>query len=1043
MIKLAGFFIKNIKLTIVLSLFMFLVGVMGLKKMKSETFPSVDFATAIIATVYRGASASTIEAKITKPIEDEIRTVRFIKDVKSVSQPGQSRIIVRLDMDASGIDISETMGDLQRAVDRVADLPKDLEYKPFFLEIKSEEMPILMLSISGKKTSFEIEKIADDLSDLFEENKDVKEVELEGFSEREFQVILNSEKLKQNYVGIDEIIQKISTRNLNIPTGILKGEGVQKLTRIEATVESIEDLEDVIVRSTFSGGILKIKDIASVKDSRKEKEILTSYNGENATILSITKKAGVDTSKLVNDLKEKLKKFNKKYPSVDFNIFYNEATKINSRLSILTSNALSGLIIIILTLFLFLPWRTAISTSISLPLALMATLGVMAFMGINLNSITILALVISLGLLLDDNVVVAENFVRLREEGKSRFDSALISIKKLWLPITATALTTVASFLPMLVTKGIMGRFIQWIPITVSIALVLSLFECFFFLPMRLRYFANKKAKLKRGEEADWFVKYEKRFERLVMWLIQKRKKVLAGFFGLIFASLFLLFGVNKFILFPPDQTEIYVGRYVTETGTRLEKTHAIGQQISKEIKKLLGNRVEHVIAKIGKTDDDPGNSRYREGANCGSLYIYVDEIARNNMSHLEFLKTLNSIKITGIEEIEFEAQANGPPVGNPIEVKFRSDSMTQLNQMISKIKDTLEKEQGVSDLKVDDVFSEDEIFISLDYEKVDRFGLTVNQVSGAVRTAIAGTVVSDITLKNEKIDLLVRFESASRQSIENLKNVKILNNMGYLIPLKNVAKFKETTATPYIKRYDYKRTKTLVGQVDDKNMTSNQANKIVKKLFEKYQNDYPDVSINFMGAAESSNESMESLGSAFKISLIAIFALLVFLFNSYLRPILILTTIPLGLVGISIGLFIHGKPLSFMAMIGIIGLSGIIINSAIVLTSTILDLEKEGKVKKIKLLPFASSLRLRSVIITAFTTIAGLVPTAYGIGGYDALISPLTLAIVWGLLFGTILTLIWIPCGYALLEDFENWTKEKVNVVKIRIQKWRKKHQN
>lgn len=445
---------------------------------------------------------------------------------------------------------------------------------------------------------------------------------------------------------------------------------------------------------------------------------------------------------------------------------------------------------------------------------------------------------------------------------------------------------------------------------------------------------------------------------------------------------------------------------------------------------------------KAGRTDDTPSDPNYREGSNCGSLYIYVDDIAKNNMSYTDIINKLYSIKMDGFEKLSFEAVKNAPPIGSPIEVKFRSDNLKQLNGIIKRIRKEFSKEKGVSNLRIDDSFSEDEVFISLDYEKVDRLGLTVNQVSQSIRTAIAGTIVSNTTIDNKKVDLLVRFEKDSRKSIEDLQNIKILNKTGYLVALEQVSKIKESNATPYIKRYDYKRTKTLMGQVDDENITSNKANKLIKKLFEKYKSEYPKVSISLMGAAESTKESMESLSSAFKISLIAIFALLVFLFNSYLRPLLILSTVPLGLVGISIGFFLHGKPVSFMAMIGIVGLSGIIINSGIVLISTILDLEKEGKVKKIKLLPFASSLRLRSVLITAFTTIIGLVPTAYGIGGYDALISPLTLAIVWGLLFGTILTLLWIPCGYALLEDLDKWTNEKIIIIKGKAKLWYRKHQ-
>ncbi len=669
-------------------------------------------------------------------------------------------------MDAPGINIPQIMGDLQRAIDRVSDLPSDLENKPLFLEVKSEEFPVLLVALSKEENSYVREEIADDLKAVFEDNKSVKGVALEGYSDREFQIILNSKSLEKNYVGVNEVIQKIALRNLNIPTGLLKGKEEQKLTRIEATVNSVKDLEKVIIRSTFSGGILNIKDVASIKDSRKEKSLLIGYNGKDSTVLSVTKKAGSDTRKIVKDLEKRLNVFKKAHPSVEFNAYYSEANKIGDRMGILTSNALSGLFIIILTLFFFLPWRTAISTSISLPLSLMATLGVMSFMGVNLNTMTILALVIALGMLLDASVVIAENFVRLRENGYSGYNSAIASIKSLWLPIMATALTTVASFLPMLVTKGIMGRFIQWLPIVVSLALMLSLIESFFLLPMRLKYFTKDKVN-KSKKNDDWFIKYERKFERLVLWLIQRRKKVLLSFIGLIMFSLFLLFGANKFILFPSDQTEIYIGRYSTKKGTRLEKTQDMGLEMSKKIQATFGKRVKHVIVKAGRTDDSPSNPNYREGDNYGSFYIYVDDIAKNDIPYSDIIKKLYSIKMDGFEKLSFEVIKNAPPIGSPIEVKFRSDNINQLDAIIKKIKDEVSQIEGVSDLMVDDIFSEDEIFISLDYEKVGRLGLTVNQVSQSIRTAIAGTIASDVTLDNKKIDIQKKVNTSSKDDLK------------------------------------------------------------------------------------------------------------------------------------------------------------------------------------------------------------------------------------------------------------------------------------
>jgi len=378
-----------------------------------------------------------------------------------------------------------------------------------------------------------------------------------------------------------------------------------------------------------------------------------------------------------------------------------------------------------------------------------------------------------------------------------------------------------------------------------------------------------------------------------------------------------------------------------------------------------------------------------------------------------------------------FETQEVGPPVGNAIEATLRSNSVEDIDQVANLIISDLSKVTGISDLKTDDIIAENEVFINIDYEKADRLGLAVEELGSAIKAAIAGIAISQITLENKEVDLFVNFAEKYRRSVADLSQIKIMDQKGNLVPLNNFADFKLQDGSPFIKRYDYKRSKTLLGNVDDVSITSIEANKILKESFIKHSKNFSGVSLDFGGVAQSTGESLSSLKNAFIISIIGIFALLIFLFKSYLRPFIILTTIPLGLFGFSIAFFLHGKPISFMSIIGIVGLGGVIVNSGIILISYVLKLEQENKGQNLhQILAHASAMRLRSVIITSLTTIAGLAPTAYGIGGQDALLSPLTLSMMWGLAGGTILTLIWVPCAYAILEDITNINYHKLTSV-------------
>lgn len=1027
--NIANFFIDNSKFTIVLTIGLLVLGIQGLGKMNSESYPTVDFAQAFVTTRYDGASAEDIETKITKPIEDKIREVSGIKDVKSISQAGLSNIFIRADMDNVD-DVDEVMADLQRAVDSVSDLPVDLLEDPVYTEIKSEEFPVLEVAVVGKNIDRKRDLIADLLKEEFEDNKSVKEARLVGFAPRRFQIRLDYPKLNEYHIGVNEVLAKIRARNINVPGGKLKETEKQKLLRLEGKINNRDELANILIRSNFTGQKIYLKDIAKVEDSEEEITVRTRYNGEEATLIIVSKKGGTDTISLVTAIEKKLQSFRKRYgDEFQFKVYNNESSKVANRLDVLTSNAVSGLVLVIIFLFIFLPGKIGLMASLSLPLAILATMGLMPLYGMNLNAITILALVIALGMLVDNSVVISENYTRLQHEGRTPMEAALESVQTLWLPITATAFTTIAAFLPMLVTKGIMGQFIKWIPVVVTISLIASLGESFFLLPMRLVYGGGKVKQVEEGQQKDWFDRWQGKFEGLMEWSIKHRWLMFLAFIVNFVFSVYLMVGANKFILFPPDQTEIYIARVEMETGTRLEKTYESLELLSKDIKKALGDSVNHIVTRAGTSKVQPNDPKAKDGSNVAMATIYVTEEAKNNLSHIEGLKKLRSIEWKDYAmNVAFEAQVNGPPVGNDIEATFRSNSRDDLDAIIGKIITELSKEDGISDLKTDDVYGDNEVYIDIDYIKADQLGLNVDSIGTTVRAAVAGLITSEVTLDNKEVDLMVRFKEPFRKDVKDLSQLMIMDNKGNLVPLGSIATFRELKGSPQVKRFDFKRSKTLTGNVNDEKITAQVANQKLATLFEKFSSDYPSVSLVFGGVAESTNESMASLADALNLSLIGIFALLVFLFRSFLRPIIIMTTIPLGLLGFSIAFFLHQRPISFLALIGIIGLGGIIVNSGIVLISFIDQMRDEGKMSLHDILVKASGLRLKAVLVTSLTTISGLIPTAYGIGGTDAILVPMTLAMAWGLTSGTILTLVWVPCAYAINEEVVEWVAKLFN---------------
>ncbi len=1024
--RLIRFFLENHKLTIILSMMFIIFGIMGLFTLNAESYPTVNFATATIETRYTGATAEDIRTKITKPIEDKIREVSGLKDVRSVSKSGLSSIYVRVDMDNE--DEEEVLEELQKAVDSVSDLPSDLREDPVYTEINSEEFPAVELAITGSNENRARDLMSDHLKEELEDSKKVKDVRLVGWTKRQFNIRLDQKKMEGLHIGLEEVLRKVRQRNVDIPGGELKGNGTKKLIRVEGKVQSVEELGEVVVRSNFSGKSIRLKDIATIEDSAEDATILSNFNGRPATFLIVNKKGGADTIALVDEVNAIVERFKEQYKDqFEITIYNNEALKVRKKLDILSSNALSGLALVIFFLFLFLPGKIGVMASISLPLAVLATIGFMPVFGMNLDAITILALVIALGMMVDNSVVISENFARLKnDEGMRPFEAALESVRQLWLPITCTAFTTVAAFLPMLVTKGIMGQFIKYIPIVVCIALMLSLVESFFLLPMRLRFSGSggksSKVQEEHTPEKDWFHKFIVKFEAMMEVLVRRRILVLFGFGAIIFGSLILMAVGNKFILFPAEQTEIYVGRVEMPRGTTLEVTDKKMAELSKEIKEQMGDWAKYVTARAGVSSLGPTDPKGGTGDIHGLVLVYASDFAKYNIDDPEYLARLRKVGLDGSASLSYEAQVNGPPVGDAINATFRSNDVKSLDAVIGAIKDRLSKVEGVRDLKVNDILGEQEVKVLIDYPKADQLGLSVDAIGNAIRTALSGTMASQVILNNKEVDLNVRYKDSYRTGQQDISSIKVMDAMGNLVPVSTVAKTELTSGQYEIKRFDFKRSKTLSGGVDESLITSQEANGLLKKYYDEINKDYPGVSLVFGGQAESTKESMQSLGQAGILALMGIFGLLVFLFGSYIRPLIIMSTIPLGLIGFSVAFFFHDRPVSFMALIGIIGLAGIIVNSGIVLISFIEQLREEGKMGLDEILVKASGMRVRAVLVTSLTTISGLLPTAYGIGGSDSMLIPMTLAMAWGLTSGTVLTLIWVPCAYALLEDWNRF---------------------
>lgn len=1028
---LIKFFVDNRKLTWILTIMAVLAGIAGFSMIQREQNPAVDLGTIKINTFYYGATAEEIETEITKKLEDEIRGIKGIKDVKSVSQSNQSMIVVRIDIDKYKQD--EVTKDIQTAIDRVTNLPSGIDDAPRLIEINTEEFAVMQLAILGNNKERQRDTFVEYLIDEIEDVNGILEVAYSGYAEREFSVMLNAKKMEDLHVGVTEVINALSQRNVNIPAGNLKSHENQGIVRLDSKALNAKDLESTLIRANFNGHKIYLKDIAEVVDGKKELDIVTTFNGQDATFLDIKKKGGFDSIKLVEKVKEKIESvehlFNNEFEVIQY---YNEAIKVQEKFDVIKSNVFTGVIIVLVFMLIFLPGKVGIMATMSMPFSFLIMLGLMPSLGINLHTVSMLSMIISLGLLVDNSIIISENFTRLRRNGYTSKEAATESASQMWLPVTATALTTVFAFMPMFLTKGVMGKFIASIPMIVSVTLIISIFEAFFLLPTRLAsvggsVLKKKKVNEKRASGTDWFDKLSDKFEGMVLYFVRHRYLTLLIFLGcLIVSGLFL--SMNKFILFPSENVERYNITYYGNLGDSQEKMTENSIRLTNDITKVLGDDLYYITAFTGRSGGLNLNDELQQNNHSAEMVVEVTYEASRRLSHYDVLRKFREIDTSYLKSVSYTEEAYGPPAGKAVEVVFRSNSFDDIYNAILDVRQKLDKVDGIIDIELNDYQNDDEISIKPDYEMLARLGLTSANVGNTIRASLEGIPITSITLNNREFDIKVRFDDKFKQNENDIKNIKIRDSRGNLIPLFKIAKVERTEGPRIIHRHDFKRSITLKANVDETKITALEANKLVEQYFNEIKDDNPNVSIVFSGQRESSDESLESLIIAMRFALITIFAILVFMTNSYAKPLLIMTSIPLGLLGFAIAFFLHSKPISFLALIGIIGLTGMVINVGIVLISFIDEMRKNSTLPLEQILAKSSRMRLRAVTVSTLTTIFGLLPTAYGIGGSDDTLVPMTLAMAWGMTSGTIISLIWIPAAYAIIEDLSR-AMRKTNI--------------
>lgn len=996
-----------VNLIIVLLFFLGFKSMLGLQK---EGFPAAAQNKVLISTIYPGASARDVELNVTVPLEEELRDISNVKEILSTSSEGMSSITVVADDDLDEKQFEKVYDEIGDAIARVDDLPAELESPPTYTQITSADMPIIEIALKGPPE--DLRKFVPFYVNELKRNPGISKLIEVGFPDEELVIEVNAKKMNQFEVDFKSIVAALRSRNIEGSGGTLESYIGEKKIVAYNKFNSIDEILNTDIRRSASNRGVKIRDVAVIKKLPKDLKLGVRNGGQEGISLIVIKKSNADLLNTIDQIQNLTNTINMP-KSIGVKLLNDQSVLTRDRLRLLSSNALIGIFLVAVILFFVLGTKTALWTAFSIPLTLIATFIFLPFMGITINSISLAGFVLVLGMLVDDAIVVAEQVNKEKELGHQGTNAAASAVKKVWRPILGASITTVLAYYPISQMGGMGAKFVWMIPAVVGIALCISLFDTYLLLPAHLSH--GKHQEQKKGPT---LLKLENLYQNFLKISFKFRYVIIGLFVLILMAALFISAKYLSKEPFPQDSAEGLTIQLIAPAGISMDKAKDNLKVLEQHILNLREGELSGFSSRIGTKSQSVSAERGTE-PHLGIIFVYLKPFSERARKAIDILKDLqqkmdNDLKTMGINA-NFEIIRIGPPVGRPFEIRVSSHDDKLRDDKVLAIKEHLKDLKGVLDVDDDQVYGKKELNLILDYEKLSAVGLTVEDVLQTIRLAFDGQVVTDYIEANKPIDIRVRLDKYGRGDPAFIKNLKIINRNGNIIPVHRFTSFKEQKSLSEIRHINGDRTTVVFGQLDNKDQTPASILAFAQKEFPSTK----DVQITFAGEPIENQKIFGSLGAAAVTAIFAVFIVISLILNSLFKPLIVMSAVPFGAVGIVFAVWTHGMPLSMFVVISLIGLSGIIVNDSLVMVFTISELLKSGKFSFEKVIQGAVT-RLRPVLLTTFTTVFGLLPTAYGVGGADPFISPMCLALMYGLLFGTLVTLVLVPILYGIGNDFK-----------------------
>jgi len=1028
--SIPSFSVKNSVLVNMIMWIVFIIGLYALIIIPKEEMPAVDFGTIIIIVAYPGVSPAEIETMIINKIEEEISDVDNIDFMSSNAREGRGTISLQFLPNA---DIDKAWNDLNAELDKVNDLPEDA-MDPFVLRINMREVaPICDLSLGGEFSGNSMREIAENLKDGILELDHISKVEVFGTREREIWVEADVDLLDEHGLTLDDIIGTINARNFNMPGGTAKSGTSELIVRTMGEFNTPHEIANLPIDGSSKRGLLRISNVAVVTDTLAERNVISKLNQQESVSLILYKKAEGNVIEVIKNIRKHIDQFQASVPELSIELRNDVSIEVKDSINVLGKSAMLGIILVFITLLIFLGWRNALLAAWGIPFSFFLTFFLMNYFGMTLNNLSLFALVLVLGMVVDDAIVVIENVHRYMELGMSRKEAAVKGTQEIMWPVIAAVSTTAAAFLPMLMMQGMMGKFMRVFPLVVSMALLASLFESLVVLPSHMSELARLPKK-KKKKDNTFYEKMLKVYEKALKKILHYRGRTIFAVVAVMIGCFALLgSGAIKFQFFPETLPSTIMFQPKLAVGTHLEENERIITSIENYIKTMPeGVDVDAMITRIGVMTEG-----YEWDTKSHNSEIFLDLVDRDEMQFThEDIKDAIREFVDNIPEIvsyKFAIPTDGPPTGKDVEIRVKGDNLKKLESIGNQIKEELANIPGVVDITHDFKEGKDEFRIVPDPDKMMIYGVNNAMVASVIRTACFGMEVSKFRgAGGEEYDMVVRVDRKYIENIENLKNLKIKNFRGELISLNDMASFEIEQGLATIKHWDTKRAITITANTAnyDKNgrsvkRTPNEINDILfgnqlkgtKGTLSNFTQKYPGYFIESGGVMEEQRKSYGSLYMAFFVAILLIFTILAAQFKSYVQPLIVMTTVPFAFIGVIFGLWVTRLPFSLTTLTAFLALAGVVVNDSLVLVDFVNRLRDQG-VDRWNSLIEAGKTRIRPIFLTTITTVSGLMPMMLSTSKATADWKPMAVSISFGLVFATMLTLLVIPCIYSLVDS-------------------------